>query len=41
MPTENGLVPSRVVQEQLQPPDFDLVYTLDTLAWAVMASKRE
>lgn len=33
--------PTRVVQEKLQPPNFGLVNAVDTLAWAVMSSKRE
>ena len=33
--------PTRVVQEKLQPPKFSPVNAVDTLAWAVMASKRE
>jgi len=33
--------PTRVVQEKLHPPKFGPVNAVDTLAWAVMASKRE
>jgi hypothetical protein len=33
--------PTRVVQEKLRPPKFSPVNAVDTLAWAVMASKRE
>jgi hypothetical protein len=33
--------PTRVVQEELQPPKFGPVNAVGTLAWAVMASERE